>query len=171
MKMVLMLAFYFFSSSIKLGGYPKKEDEMLFLQVDGEKLFKADNLGRVIQATRVPPLAQINTLVIKDLKLLAKGITNKDFTDFIQNASLLFQSNFNNEKMISSYKVFIDRNIDLNKWMTGNFVLTKEPAIDAKGILTINGEFETSSDSLKFETSYIYSYPRWKCIASEIKIN
>lgn len=39
--------FLFFSSSFELQGGPEQEDGMLILVVDGEKLYKTDELGRM----------------------------------------------------------------------------------------------------------------------------
>ena len=44
--------FLFFSSSFELQGSPEQEDGMLVLVVDGEKLYKTDELGRMPKATR-----------------------------------------------------------------------------------------------------------------------
>ena len=163
--------FLFFSSTFELGGKPKQEDGMLVLVVDGEKLFKTDEQGRLPNATKIPTLDVLRPLVETELSLVSKGITKQDFSEYLKNSALLFQSQFTNEKMLQTYKPFIDGKINLTKWMDGEFVLTKEPHINGDGVLTINGKYPTSPDSLKFELSYIYSHPNWKNVGTNIEIN
>ena len=93
---------------------------MQVLIVDGEKLYKTDAQGRIPKATVVPPLDKIRALVNTELSLLSKGIIKKDFTDYLANSALLFQSQFTNEKLLENYKPFIDKQINLNDWMVGD---------------------------------------------------
>ena len=163
--------FLFFTSSFNLQGNPKEENGMQVLIVDGEKLYKTDAQGRIPKATVVPPLDKIRALVNTELSLLAKGINQKNFTDYLENSALLFQSQFTNEKLLENYKPFIDQQINLNDWVVGDFSLTKEPGIDEDGILRIYGKYPTSPNSLKFKLSYIYSHPNWKGMGGDININ
>lgn len=163
--------FLFFSSSFELQGNPKKEDGMLVLVLDGEKLYKTDELGRIPTATVIPSLNEMRPLVTNELSLLSKGINEKDFTGYIENASILFQSQFTQEKLLDVYKPFMENNIDLGEWMVGDFVLTNEPNIDENGVLRISGKFPTAPNSLKFTLSYVYSHPNWKGSGADININ
>jgi len=163
--------FLFFSSSFELQGKPKEEDGMLVLVVDGEKLFKTDELGRIPKATKVPALNEIRPLVMNELSIFSRGINAKDFTGYIENASLLFQSQFSNENLLEAYRVLTDKYINLEDWMVGDFILTSEPTIDENGILSISGKFPTAPSSLKFTLSYVYSHPDWKGSGVSININ
>lgn len=162
--------FLFFSSTFELGGKPKQEEGMLVLVVDGEKLVKTDAQGRIPNATKVPTLETLRPLVETELSLVAKGIAERDFTEYLNNTALIFQSQFTNERMLETYKSFIEGNIDISEWMVGDFVLTKEPNIGSDGILVVNGKYQTSPNALKFELSYIYSHPRWKNVGTKIEI-
>ncbi len=168
---VIEARFLFMSSSFQLDGAPKDEDGMLMLVVDGEKLYKTDELGRLPQATVVPPLDELRVLAMKELTLLAKGINNNDFSEYLDNSSLVFQSQFTNEKLLETYGGFIDQEINIEEWMQGEFLLTAEPSVDENGVLEIDGAFPTSPNSLKFSLSFVYTHPNWKSLGGNININ
>lgn len=163
--------FLFFSTSFKIQGKPEEQGGMQVLIVDGEILYKTDAQGQIPKVTVIPPLDKIRSLVNTELSLLSRGINKKDFTDYLSNTALLYQSQFTNEKLLENYNPFIKENINLNDWMIGDFTLTKEPEIDADGILRIYGRYPTSPASLKFKLSYIYSHPDWKGVGGNININ
>ncbi len=154
--------FWIFSSTFKITGEPVEEDGMQVLTVNGEKLFKTDIQGQIQRTTEIPSLEKIRVLVEEDLTLLSTAINENDFTGYLKNSSLSFQSQFTNDKMKENYKTFIDGKVGLKKWMNGDFVLTKEPEIDENGILRIYGKYPNSPKSLKFKLSYIFSNSKWK---------
>ena len=161
----------FLNTTFTLDGKPKKEAGMTFIIVDGEKLFKADELGRIPNAIKVPKLAIIRELVSDELSLLAAGIQKQDFTDYINHSSLVFQSQFTNEQLLEIYGPYITQNININDWMVGDFTLVNEPSIDELGKLTVEGQYPTSPNSLKFNLSFVYSHPDWKGLGGKVIIN
>jgi len=167
----IQAGFLFFSSNFELQGIPKEEDGMLVLVVDGEKLYKTDELGRMPKSTKVPSLDKLQPLVTNQLSLLSKGIKEKDFTAYLEGTSMLYQSNFSAEKLLDIYKSFIENKIDIGEFMVGAFVLTKEPVIDENGFLVVSGKYQTSPNSLKFSLSYVYSHPNWKSVGANIYID
>jgi len=167
----IVAGFLFIKSTFELQGKPIKEDDLLTLVVDGEKLFKTDELGRLPQATNVPELEVLRPLVTNELNLLSEAINKSDFSTYIDNASLLYQSQFTNEKMVEMFTPFMEQKIDLEHWMSGDFILTEEPSIDENGVLHLNGKYPTSPQSLKFSLSFIYSHPNWKSLGPDININ
>jgi hypothetical protein len=161
----------FFSSSFDLQGLPQKGDGMLFLVVDGEKLYKADDQGRFPKATLIPSVAEIRLLVTSDMMLFSQALNGKDFEKYLGSASLILQSQYSNEKLLDVYKPLMDKNIDLSDYMVGDLLLTEEPVINEDGALIISGTYPSPS-SLKLKMGYVYSHPNWKSIGPiNISIN
>lgn len=163
--------FLFFSSTFALDGLPVEEDGMQVLTVDGEKLFKTDAQGRIPLATRVPNLDKIRMLISSELVSLSDSFISADFTNHLNKASLAYQSQFTNEKLLEVYSGFVERKIDLRDFMIGEAVLTEEPVIDDQGVLRIAGRYPTDPVSLKFNLSFVYSHPEWKSLGGDIDIN
>ena len=162
----------FFSTTFELDGRPSKEDGLITLTVDGEKLYKTNALGVISQSSPMPTLDEIRSYVNKELALLSKGINTKDFSEYIENSSMVFQSQFTNEDLVQNYKSFMDQNINISQWMIGEFSLLKEPAIDGDGVLRIYGKYPNpkSNNALQFKLSYVYSNNNWKGIGGTVNI-
>ncbi len=160
----------FLSTEFVINRPPREENGLWSLVVDGKELFKADESGQLRQAKVVPPLGALRTMVSADLRLLSKGIKSNDFSEYISHASQMFQSQFSNARMQELYKPFVDRSLDLEQLMVGDFALTSEPAISPQGVLTIHGRYPTNPVSLKFEALYTYVHPEWKSFGVEVKI-
>lgn len=167
----LEAGFWFFSGEFELGGRPVQENGSLVLVVDGEKLFKSDAAGRLPQATRVPSLGELRTLVMEDLRRLARSINEQDFSGYLAASSMMLQSRLDNAQMLEAFSEFIDQKIDLNPYMAGDFALTAEPGIDENGVLRVQGRFPTRPTSLKFRTSFVYAHPHWKSVGTSIQVN
>jgi len=167
----IVAGFLFLNSTFKLAGAPAEEEGLVTLTVDGKKLYKTDKLGRFPQATKIPDMTKLRALVTEELTLLADAINNQDFNPYIENASLLFQSQYTNDRLLDVYKPFIQQKINLKEWMVGDFILTREPSIDENGFLQLAGKYPTSPNSLKFNFSYVYSPPKWKSLGPDISIN
>nr|WP_158163337.1 hypothetical protein [Vibrio mimicus] len=163
--------FLVFTSKFELGGAPVSKDGLITLVVDGEELYKTDEFGRIPLASKVPSIDELRNLVNGDLLRLSRGIVENDFSEYISESSLQFQSQFNNQKMQDAYAIFIENELVVSKWMIGEFVLTTEPVIDNDGVLKVSGHYLTSPTSLKFTLSFVYSHPHWKSVGADISIN
>lgn len=162
--------FLVFNTDFVITRPPKLENGVWSMVIDAKELFKTDEQGNIPQVKIVPKLDKIRTLVTADLNRLAKGIKTNNFSEFIEQASLAFQSQFNNERMQGVYQPFVEKNVDLTQFMVGDFALVAEPSISPQGILTIRGQYPTSPRSLKFEALYFYVHPEWKSAGAELRI-
>lgn len=163
--------FLIFTSKFELGGAPLPKDGLITLVVDGEELYKTDEFGRIPLASKVPSIDELRKLVNSDLLRLSRGIVENDFSEYISESSLQFQSQFNNQKMQDAYAPFIKNELVVSNWMVDEFVLTSEPVIDNDGVLEVRGRYLTSPTSLKFTLSFVYSHPHWKNVGVDILIS
>lgn len=167
----IVAGFLFLESRFAIEGKPRKKDGVLALVVDGETLYKTDAMGRLPQATTVPKLAEIRKLVATELTGFSDGLVARDFSTYLEGTSQMFQSQVGSEALIEAYQPFLDNRIVVRDWMEGEFILTREPVIDQNGILTLEGQYPKSPNSLKFVLGYIYSHPDWKLVRINLAIN
>jgi hypothetical protein len=166
----IVVGVWFLSTTFKIDQPPARRDGVWSMTVDGKKLYRADETGRIPQAAAIPPLDKIRELVRADLILLSKGIAADDFSEYRSNASLVFQSQFSNERIRAQYKPLIEKKVELERQMVGDFVLTAEPSINPDGALVIRGRYPDSPAGLTFESLYVYAHPEWKLLGTEVVI-
>jgi hypothetical protein len=160
----------FFTTDFVINRPPREEHGIWSMVIDGRELFKTDTTGRMPQAQGVPALDKIRAMVTTDLRLLNKGIKANDFTDFIGDSSMQFQSQISNDKMRELYKQLVEKKIDLASFMVGDFVLTAEPAVSPEGVLSVKGKYLTKPVSLKFESTFVYADPDWKTLGINVSV-
>ncbi len=160
----------FLTTDFTINRQPKEENGIWSVVIDGKELFKTDELGRLPQAKAVPSMNKIREMVTADLRLLSKGIKSNDFSDYIGHASLEFRSQFSNAKMRQLYKPLAEKELNLERFMVGDFALTSEPSISPQGVLTLKGKYPTTPVSLKFDSSYVYVHPEWKTLGVNISV-
>jgi hypothetical protein len=163
---------WFLKSTFAVGQPPKLDDDGFWtVTVDGQKLVKADALGRDPRATVVPPLPRLRALVAADLRRLDQGIRADDYTAFLAESSQLFQSQFTNEKLRGAYRTAHEQKAELTALMVGDLALTSEPAISPQGELTVKGQYpEVEGRVLAVDVSYVYSQGGWKTLGVNFKL-
>lgn len=162
--------FLFLASDFRIDRPPEEVNGVWSMVIDGQELYRTDELGQLPQAASVPSLDVLRTLVTADLQRLDQGIAANDFSAFLDHASLAFQSQFDNARMQEIYQAFVEQQVDLEPFMQGDFVLVEEPAISSDGILTVAGRYPTEPPALWFESSYVYAHPEWKAIGIDVSI-
>lgn len=167
----LVAGFLFINSRFELKGKPQLVDGYTVLNIDGEDLYKIGSDGKVIFSLDVPPLTGIRELANQELESLAAAFKGNDFSTYLKTASMQYQSQYDNEKLLKAFSPFLENNINLRKWMSGDFILTDEPVIDENGVLKFSGKYPTSPESLKFSGSYVFSEGIWKTLGPNIQIN
>jgi hypothetical protein len=162
--------FLFINTELKIDQPPQQKDGMWTMVVNGATLYKADERGRMPQTTKVPDLGTIRKMVRADLERLDKGISSGDFHEYLDHAAMLFQSQFDNEKLKQNYKAFSERGLTLKRYLQGDLQLTAEPSISSDGVLVIEGRYPTTPEYLTVKASYVYSHPQWKTIGGNINL-
>lgn len=55
--------------------------------------------------------------------LISDAVTNKDYTEYLKYTSKVYQSHYDNQKLLELHEPFISKNIKLKEWMVGDFIL------------------------------------------------
>lgn len=161
----------FLARDFRIDRPPEETGGIWSMVIDGEKVYRTDMLGRLPQATTVPPLEEIRALVARDLALLSQGIADNDFRAFIDNASPVFQSQFDNEALREQFGSLVEQGLVIDTFIAGDFVLAEEPWISPHGVLEIVGRYALETGELNFEASYVYAHPEWKAFGMSVRVS
>jgi TPR repeat protein len=96
-----------------------------------------------------------------DLGRLGDAIKSNDFSNFVSHTSLTYQSQHTNQSTQQAFKQFVDNNVDLEKYLAGDMVLTSEPSISSQGTLTLHGRYGTVAGALGFDLAYVNAERQW----------
>jgi hypothetical protein len=93
-----------------------------------------------------------------------------NFTVLHAKLSKPFREQFSPEKLKQAFKAFQDNHIDF-AIIAAKKPIMKEPAkIDGRGILTLNGHFDTTPRQVHFELGFIRSDGDWRPIRINVQI-
>jgi hypothetical protein len=147
-------------------------DGLWTVTVDGQELLKADPQGLNPGATTVPPLNQLRALVSDNLHRLDQGIQSDDYSAFLTESSLMYQSHVTNEILRKRYRTLHEGKVALAPLMAGDLTLTSEPAISEHGELMVKGRYAAAQGHvLSVNVDYVYSQSSWKLLDLDFELD
>ncbi len=81
-----------------------------------------------------------------------------------------FREQYTPEKLKQAFKVFQDHHIDFDIIAAKKPILREPAQVDDKGILVLNGHFDTAPSEVHFELGFIRSEGEWKPIKINVQI-
>lgn len=116
-----------------------------------------------------PPEDIARALVNQSILMLADAIVKRDFTDFYNYTSNMWQSQTTKEELLVAFKEFIDKEIDLIH--TQNTTLTiKDIQIDLQNALNIDAEWDTKPVRTVGNFRYVKEGDNWKLIGVAVNL-
>lgn len=133
-------------------------------------IHKAD-AGLLSEKTlEVPAEEDLNQLVNSTIQQLALSINSRDFTNFHNHISRLWQAQITKEELQEIFKSFSDQNIDLTV-LEGIDPVFSEPAhLNADHLLILTGYYPTQPSMTYFTLKYTMEYPNWKLFGINVEI-
>jgi hypothetical protein len=122
-------------------------------------------------APAVPSAEESKALVKKTVGDFADSVGAKDFKGFHDNVAVLWQKQMTPQDMQKAFQVFIDKKVDLSSVHQLEPLLDRNPRIDDRGVLILNGHYDTTPAPLVFEIEYIMEEGVWKCVSLEAKLH
>jgi hypothetical protein len=108
-------------------------------------------------------------LVNQSILMLADAIVKRDFTDFYNYSSNMWQSQTSKEALLVAFKEFIDKEIDLIH--TQNTTLTiQPPQVDLQNALNIDAEWNTKPVRTVGNFRYVKEGGEWKLIGIAVNL-
>lgn len=129
------------------------------------------------EEAKLPEDAELKSLVKQTTADFAKAIESGDFKAFSANTSKEFQNQFNEDKLKSTFNVFIERKDDVVPIL--NEAAGAEPTFagpatirEEKGhnILVTSGSFPTDPVETKFNYEYVRQDGKWKLLKIEVRL-
>jgi len=118
---------------------------------------------------KLPAKKELNTLALDSVVAFDKAVKAKDFTAFHQQISKLWQEQITPQQLKSAFQTFIDQQMDLAGVAQVEPVYEPAPSIDDDGVLTLEGNYPTTPNKVRFRLKYVNEKPGWKLLG--IKLN
>ncbi len=113
-------------------------------------------------ALSLPGDSDLKAMADVCMRDFALAIQNKDFSDLYATLSELWKSQTTAEKLQENFQGFVDQEIDLTVLSQYEPVFSKQPAINDKGALELEGYYATQPSTCYFTLRYLYEHPEWK---------
>jgi hypothetical protein len=120
----------------------------------------------------IPSNAELQTIIKEDMLRFDKALKDKDFEDFYNNASKIWQENTSPRKLKKEFQNFIDGKADLSSVKNLEADFSPSPKIDDSkkvDVLEVKGTYDTPPNKSSFDLKYIPEGKEWKLIGFYVK--
>ena len=121
-------------------------------------------------ANPMPMQQELMHLLKKSMYEFALALNNKDFTDFHNNISRLWQSQTTKDQLYNAFKTFSDQDVDLTVLQNIDPVFSEKPYINENKLLILKGYYPSQPSVTYFELMYLYEHPEWKLASIDIQL-
>lgn len=118
----------------------------------------------------VPPESEQVFLVRQTMRRFAAAVKAKDFKEFHAHVSQVWQDQASADQLAETFRPFVDQDIDLSAINGYPPVFDESPGIDDKGVLDIQGHYQTSPSRVLFDLQYIYEGTGWKLFGIQVNV-
>jgi Ca2+-binding EF-hand superfamily protein len=127
-------------------------------------------VGNAVGKQKVPDDQVIRQLVKENMLDFAHAVNTKDFSGFYAKLSERFRDQTTAKKLATAFKAFSDNQIDLTPIQNHDAVFKKNPFINNKDLLIVEGKYELPTKVVPFNLKYIFEAPDWKLFGIHVKI-
>ncbi len=125
----------------------------------------------VLRASEIPEEADLKSMTKISLISFGDAVKTKDFSKFYDDIADIWQQQTTAEKLKDSFKSFFDKEIDLAGAIEGKEVIFNHPAaIDADGVLIIQGYYATKPNRIVFKLKYLEEDEDWKLVGIDVNL-
>jgi hypothetical protein len=117
------------------------------------------------------PSPFVQEVLIKSILVsLNDAVAADDFTVFHAKISKPFRDQFSPDKLKTIFKDLVDKHAVFDAVVAKPIILDEEARIDEKGVLRLNGHFDTTPKQVKYQLGFIASDGTWKLSGVAIDI-
>jgi hypothetical protein len=131
---------------------------------------KGDFTTRANSAGKFPTQAEMRVLVRQSLLDFNSALQKKDFTAFRGTVSSQFAEQFTAVQLRDSFKLFIDRKIDIGVIRNLSATFQPQPSIGEDGALQISGFYPTRPVRVYFTNRYVWQDEQWKLLGLNVRL-
>jgi hypothetical protein len=118
----------------------------------------------------VPAVDDLKAMTSSSVLLLARAINNKDFSEFYNATSKVWQSQTTPEALKEAFIKYIEQNIDLTFVEGHSPEFTEKPSLDESGRLILKGYYPTQPSRLTFTAKFIRQESEWKLVGLYVSL-
>ncbi len=118
----------------------------------------------------VPSEAEAAELALERLLAFDQAVKTADFSAFREGCATGFQSEFSPEKLLTTFKPFVDAKADISGIKDLAPVFQSAPGRNAAGALSLEGQYPTAPMVVKFDLQFGPDGGEWKCIAINVSL-
>jgi len=122
-------------------------------------------------AQAVPSDDQLKAMALESLLAFNKAVKEKSFVAFDEQCASPFRKQLGPEKLLESFKPFVDQEIDISPIEKVEPVFENPPAIDSDDVLHLKGSYPTTPKPVVFELKYAFEDKAWKIIGINVSIH
>jgi hypothetical protein len=134
-----------------------------------QTIHKADAGLLSDQSLQLPAETVLIQLVNSTMQDLALAINARDFGNFHQKISRLWQSQITKEELSNIFQSFSEQNIDLTVLEGIEPVFSEKPLLNAENLLILTGYYPTQPPVTYFTLKYTMEYPNWKLFGVNVE--
>lgn len=117
------------------------------------------------------PSPFVQEVLIKSILVsLNDAVAANNFTVFHTKISKPFRDQFSPDKLKTIFKDLVDKHAVFDAVVAKPIVLDENARIDEKGVLRLNGHFDTTPKQVKYQLGFISSDGAWKLSGISIDI-
>jgi hypothetical protein len=122
-------------------------------------------------ALAAPPADEAARLALASLLLFNEAVQAKSFVTFHAGISKLWQEQITPAKLLEIFQPFITAQIDLAAIKPVNPVFNTPPAVNADGVLLLDGHYPTTPNKVYFKLKYVAENKLWMLIGVNVNVN
>ncbi len=122
-------------------------------------------------AQALPTPTEQEVLVKATLLTFNDANVTGNYTVLNAKLSKPFRDQFDAEKLKAGFKDFADKHIDFDVIAAKPIIPAGDAQIDSKGVLELDGSFDTTPKKIKYKLKFIRSEGEWKPLAIKVDID
>jgi Sec-independent protein translocase protein TatA len=121
-------------------------------------------------SAEVPADAELQRLTTEAVALLADAVNKNDFAGFHGQIARLWQGQITADELKQVFASFVENQIDLSPLREQVPVFSQKPAVDADGVLALEGYYPAQPNQVFFKLKFIYEHPQWKLMGINVRL-
>lgn len=125
----------------------------------------------VIENTgKLPSEKEARELALASLMAFNQSLQEKSFESFHQQIGTIWRNEITPEKLKQIFQPFIDKEVDISSIKKVQPKFETKPAINADGMLELDGSYPTQPSKVVFKLKYVYELAEWKLVAINVNL-
>lgn len=148
----------------------RKVPIIIYLKQENQQ-WKIHNVTPAIENSSgiaLPDQSTLLSVIHKYLTLFVSCIQQEEFTPFYTELAELWKVETNPVQIKEIFRNFIEKNVDLSFVLNTSPVISEQPLLDEKGLITVKGYYPSATQTLLFELILTYQHPEWKLVSIKI---